>query len=168
MKKIPDKPKLSEREVSILGLSAFSIVIFILILLSVFQKRDISFLSAIGLAITASFGFLPLYAVLSQYLSDRKAYKESPEDFPAYKKKQLEELSKESQELQRHMNEQERRIEEKRQAELAKLPACPICGKKDNVVRISTLNRTTSVAAFGLASSKIGKQYKCKNCKHMW
>ncbi len=44
---------------------------------------------------------------------------------------------------------------------------CPICGSI-NVNRISTMNRTVSVATVGLASSKIGKQYECKNCKHKW
>ena len=44
---------------------------------------------------------------------------------------------------------------------------CPVCGST-NVKRISTLNRIVSVAAVGLASSKIGKQYECKNCKHKW
>ncbi len=44
---------------------------------------------------------------------------------------------------------------------------CPNCGST-NVSKISTLNRSVSVAAVGLASSKIGKQYECKNCKHKW
>lgn len=51
---------------------------------------------------------------------------------------------------------------------LAKLPCCPICGKKDHVRRISTLKRSMSVMAWGLASSKIGKQYECTECKHRW
>ena len=59
-------------------------------------------------------------------------------------------------------------LEQRRQEKLDKLPCCPICGKKDNVVRISTLNRTASVATFGLASSKIGKQYQCKHCNHLF
>lgn len=49
----------------------------------------------------------------------------------------------------------------------SKHPKCPICGST-NTERISTLNRTVSVAAVGLASSKIGKQYQCKRCKHKW
>lgn len=44
---------------------------------------------------------------------------------------------------------------------------CPVCGST-RVNKISTANRLTSVFAFGLASSKIGKQYECKNCKHKW
>lgn len=59
--------------------------------------------------------------------------------------------------------------EAQRQAEesrLAKLPECPICKSKANVKRISSLDRSMSVAMIGLASSKIGKQYECTKCKH--
>lgn len=44
---------------------------------------------------------------------------------------------------------------------------CPVCGS-DSVERITTVDRGVSVAMVGLASGKIGKQYKCKKCKHMW
>ena len=44
---------------------------------------------------------------------------------------------------------------------------CPMCGSK-KVKRIGTINRATSVATVGLASSKIGKQYECDDCKHKW
>jgi len=46
-------------------------------------------------------------------------------------------------------------------------PECPMC-KSHNTRRISTANRAVSVATVGLASSKIGKQYECFNCKHKW
>ena len=68
----------------------------------------------------------------------------------------------------------EQRIEEAKKALISlakqqelKHPQCPQCGSK-NTQRISTMNRATSVAVVGLASSKIGKQYECKNCKHKW
>ena len=44
---------------------------------------------------------------------------------------------------------------------------CPQC-KSINVDKISTASRVASVAVVGVASGKIGKQYKCNNCKHMW
>lgn len=44
---------------------------------------------------------------------------------------------------------------------------CPVCGDT-NIERITTMDRSFSVAMVGLASGKIGKQYKCKKCKHMW
>lgn len=42
-------------------------------------------------------------------------------------------------------------------------PKCPLCNST-NLKSISTINRATSVAVVGLASSKIGKQWECKNC----
>ncbi len=44
---------------------------------------------------------------------------------------------------------------------------CPNCGSQ-KVKSIGTLNRGFSVYLWGLASSKIGKQYECDNCKHKW
>ena len=57
--------------------------------------------------------------------------------------------------------------EEERRRKMVEHPVCPMCGSK-NTNRISTLNRAVSIGALGLASSKIGKQYECKNCKHKW
>ena len=42
---------------------------------------------------------------------------------------------------------------------------CPVCGSH-YVVKIGVLNRAASVHFLGLASSKIGKQYECKDCHH--
>ena len=44
---------------------------------------------------------------------------------------------------------------------------CPVCGAR-LVKKISTANRAVSVAAVGMASSKIGKQYECDRCGHKW
>ncbi len=44
---------------------------------------------------------------------------------------------------------------------------CPMCGSK-KVKKIGTVNRAVSIAAFGFASNKIGKQYECDACKHKW
>lgn len=58
----------------------------------------------------------------------------------------------------------------KHQQEVAdsyKTPSCPNC-KSANTKRIGTVNRAASVSVAGVASSKIGKQYKCKSCGHMW
>lgn len=44
---------------------------------------------------------------------------------------------------------------------------CPVCGG-GNVQKITTMDRSFSIAMVGMASGKIGKQYKCNNCKHMW
>ena len=46
-------------------------------------------------------------------------------------------------------------------------PKCPTC-QSTNIKKISTTNRLISVATLGLASSKIGKQFECKNCGYKW
>ena len=46
-------------------------------------------------------------------------------------------------------------------------PQCPSCGST-NTSKIGVLGRSTSIFAFGLASNKIGKNWKCKNCGHTW
>lgn len=47
------------------------------------------------------------------------------------------------------------------------VPRCPTCGST-NISSIGTLERAGSVAAFGLASKKIGKTFKCSNCGYTW
>lgn len=44
---------------------------------------------------------------------------------------------------------------------------CPKC-QSTKIERITTIDRAVSVATVGIASGKIGKQYRCRNCKHMW
>lgn len=46
-------------------------------------------------------------------------------------------------------------------------PKCPNCSSI-MISRISTAERGVSVALWGAASGKIGKQYKCDVCHHMW
>ena len=40
---------------------------------------------------------------------------------------------------------------------------CPYC-KSTNTEKIGTLNRAVSISIVGAASSKLGKQWHCKNC----
>lgn len=46
-------------------------------------------------------------------------------------------------------------------------PHCPNCNSV-NIRKISTLDRATSVAFWGLASSKIGKTMQCDQCGYKW
>jgi len=91
----------------------------------------------------------------------RKFAQTNPEAYVQWLGEQI----KKSDEEERKKREMQQRQEEER---LATLPPCPICGSKKNVQRISTMNRAVSIAAVGLASSKIGKQYECTHCKHKW
>ena len=47
------------------------------------------------------------------------------------------------------------------------IPKCPTCQSTD-IKKIGALDRVTSVAFLGLASSKIGKQFQCNNCGYKW
>ena len=46
-------------------------------------------------------------------------------------------------------------------------PKCPACGST-NTSKIGVLGRSTSIFAFGLASNKIGKNWKCHSCGNTW
>lgn len=58
--------------------------------------------------------------------------------------------------------------EKEYQARAAYTPACPICGMKYSVYRVSALDRSVSTAVWGIASDAIGKQWECRNCHHMF
>lgn len=111
----------------------------------------------LGLLLPHGIGFLFflmfwLIVAFSSYNDDVKDYERAKQDFKKYQK---EELSKKK---------IEKEMEEYRQKNT---PKCPMCGSI-NIEKISTTSRVVSIAAVGLASGKIGRQYKCKNCKHMW
>ena len=103
------------------------------------------------------------YALYSSW-KESSLLRKNPEEYVRYIEKQEQKI-KEAQE--RSQKEQIKR-DAIREEELSKLPVCPICGKKDNVKRLSSFNRSASIAVKGLASAKIGKQYECTYCKHLW
>ena len=85
---------------------------------------------------------------------------------------EYEALMERRREQRKQFDAQQEAIKQREREEQARKDAvqhleCPLCGSM-NTQRISTLNRSISVTAFGLASDKIGKQYECKNCKHKW
>lgn len=51
------------------------------------------------------------------------------------------------------------REEEKRASQVT----CPYC-KSTNVKKLGNMDRALSFAAWGFASNKVGKNFKCKNC----
>jgi predicted nucleic-acid-binding Zn-ribbon protein len=46
-------------------------------------------------------------------------------------------------------------------------PKCPTC-QSTNIKKIGELERTGSIAIFGLFSKKINKTFKCNNCGYTW
>lgn len=52
-------------------------------------------------------------------------------------------------------------------AEQPTQPRCPTCNSTD-IKKIGGVDRAFSVAFWGLASSKIGKTFKCNHCGYTW
>ncbi|MEG0513571.1 MAG: hypothetical protein RR653_12755 [Clostridia bacterium] len=46
-------------------------------------------------------------------------------------------------------------------------PKCPTCGST-SISKITATSRFASVFAWGLASTSIGKQFKCEHCGYKW
>lgn len=122
------------------------------------------------LVIVLYIGLLPLMffiAAVTDIPKCRDKLEAAQHDISAYdkvveqQKKEAEERKQEQERINKAMREHEEAVK------AAQHPRCPMCGST-NTERISTLNRATSVAMVGLASSKIGKQYQCNNCKHKW
>lgn len=59
--------------------------------------------------------------------------------------------------------ERQEQLQQQSNAPTLNIPKCPICGSTD-IEKIGTLDRAVSTAMVGIASDKIGKQYKCRNC----
>ena len=70
---------------------------------------------------------------------------------------------------QRAAEEAKQKAEEarRRELELMNNVPCPVCGSR-NTYKIDNLDRVVSVKIWGMASGKIGKQYQCRDCKHLW
>lgn len=47
------------------------------------------------------------------------------------------------------------------------VPKCPTCGSPD-IEKISGTSKAVSFALFGVFSSKVRHQFKCKNCGYEW
>ena len=56
-----------------------------------------------------------------------------------------------------------REIAERKKAEESK-PRCPYCNSTD-ITKVSGTSRFASTLMFGIGSKKVGKQWKCNNCK---
>ena len=57
-----------------------------------------------------------------------------------------------------------REIAERKQPNTSNQPHCPYCNST-NLTKVSGTSRFASTLMFGIGSKKIGKQWKCNNCK---
>ena len=98
---------------------------------------------------------LPLVIYLPNYIKRVNDYELAKSDFEEYQKQVIKE-----------QDDAAKRAELERIRQM-NAPKCPHCNST-NIERITTVDRAVSIGMTGLASGKIGKQYKCKSCKHMW
>ena len=99
---------------------------------------------------------LPLLVYLPNYNKKNEDYQLACKDFEMYQKKIIKE---QDETLKRKQKELEQKI--------ANAIKCPNCGSI-NTKKITTTSRVISTAMVGMASSKIGKQFECKDCGYKW
>ena len=171
---VPPKPQLFTKgslKVFLIGLGM--LLLSLLLLFAAPDKPEFSEdpITFLMFAVIGIIGGLMFVGVPFLYCLELRDYLQATKDYDGYVKRRTQEIESNQEKMDAYhsrtieMQKEQARVEAER---LEKLPICPICGKKDCVKRISTLNRSASIAAFGLASSKIGKQYQCERCKHLW
>ena len=173
-----------------IGVCAFFTCLFIICLLLSFGIIQGDGSNPVGLLIfTLVFVIITALCASQSYKTQKPEYAAYKKDPEAYKKahakrvaltpeqnKEIEQkLSAEREQLQREFA-----LLESLRKELNPTPTvnvrpevksnvqrCPHCNST-KIRHISTANRMVSVAAVGLASGKIGKQFECLNCKYKW
>ena len=151
--KQPEKPKFSRG--FIVYIIVASILISALFLFNYSKTYIKKPLIGDFLYLLAVFIGFPLIMYLPSYIKRVKNYEFAKRDFEAYKRQFI----KNQDDTTKH-------------SELVAMKQmydhkCPLCNST-SIERITTLDRAISIGVTGLASGKIGKQYKCKSCKHMW
>lgn len=74
------------------------------------------------------------------------------------------EQEQENLQIAHDMRKMQAKIQTQQDLASGKRVVCPYC-KSTNTEKIGTLNRAVSVSLVGVASSKLGKQWHCNNCK---
>lgn len=151
---MPPKSKLNGIEILflIIGIGLIGLSIGLLVTLSSLGVVDGSPL------IITLIGVLIIYVSLKRNISANNLYdlaKKNPKEY----KRQVTELRKKDEARTQKQNAE-------REEKLAHLPACPICGSKEHVERITNTDRTVEVAVWGLGASSVGKQFECRKCHH--
>lgn len=139
-----------------------------LLLAIIFPDAAFLFYAIFGLILFIGVPFL-IFLIKTDYDSYDELYKKETEDWEAEKNRRKQVIISQYDRYARNMavyGKREMPIDIPKQQNENKLK-CPICGATD-IERITTINRVASVAMVGIASGKIGKQYKCKKCKHLW
>lgn len=182
----PDKPVfLTPGTKKCLWISVPCILIALLLFFALLGGNT-SFGVLFGLAVTATFGFIPLYACVSEYMKDCRHYRESPEDYAEYKARRFAELKEEGEKLERRYNPESapkpksglttcaacgNRISTRAEScphcgEPTGIHICPKCGGTNTQV-ISGASKAGSIFLWGpYAANKVMSKYHCNDCGH--
>lgn len=161
--KMPEEPRISKSGmISGLLICLFGAVVLVNTIID--HSRSHSINSGNGDPVILALGSIVLgviiiFCTLRNYMKTIERYDLAQSDFAKYQQMIIKEQDAEQRRMEAEYRAQQTKIDA--------MPKCPLCSSS-NVERISTTSRVVSVAAVGIASGKIGKQYKCKNCKHMW
>ncbi len=164
----PEKPKFLKQlfDTSKGGELTYALLIIMFLSLIIGMPTDNAFfLGIFSLGLVLGIPFL-LFINWSDYKMFLDLYYDKTSDWEGYKNKRKEKL------IEYYKDKDNRDAFNKRISNITITPKqniikCPVCGST-NVEKISTASRVVSVGMVGMASNKIGKQYKCKSCKHMW
>lgn len=143
------------------------VILFLLCFVSGIFTVLLAVLIVIGIPFAAYITHLDYDIMYNCYKRDYDDWMEQQNDWDGYIEKKKEAVKEKYKAVASNMAYHGNKSEPSYSSSNNNQLKCPLCGST-NVNRISTLDRTVSIATVGLASSKIGKQYECKKCKHKW
>lgn len=140
-------------------------VFFVFSVLSFFLPKYFGMLILIFL-------WIPIWLLISydKYRSKKSFYEENIDDWNGYKIREKERIKNKYMSLYENIcknNSNANSVDISDINDNLSYINCPVCGSA-KIKKISAVNRMVSVFVTGLASSKLGKQYECLNCKHKW
>lgn len=142
---------------AILTVSAQSTILVILLIIFM----------AIGIPFAMYMAYLDYHILLKEYNDKHREWQSQVNDWDNYIKEMQELLVKKYKRYAHNIAVYETKEPKSETDKNNHEVKCPICNSK-NIIRISDFDRVLSIYMIGLASSKIGKQYECKSCRHKW
>lgn len=169
----PEKPNyfqllIHNNDFGLVRYTLIALIISVFLIIVSFNSKSVFFTFIFLVAIIIEVGAFLLFSIWG-YLEEKSFYEEQIKDFSGYKTNRKDRINKDYDDKIEHIKKNGREMPKTQSFNQTKsnVPKCPTCGST-NIKKISTTNRTISVATAGLASSKIGKQFECKNCGYKW
>lgn len=146
---LPPKPKFGIDRI-------VCIMVGVALIVPTFIWSDVALSS--GIWLFALMGIVICFLTIKSYVVRKNLHDYAQYNPKEYARQVTERREKDESRTQREIAERKER--------LARLPACPICGSKEYVERITNADRSVEVAVWGLGASSVGKQFECRKCRH--